>query len=79
MVRWQARHGQTVTTLRHSTIEVTGGVETRLLTLLDGTRDRATLAAEIASMIEPPLPHDKLMNELEDNLRKLAKFGLLTG
>lgn len=77
LVRWQAQHGHTVTTLRHTTIEATGGVETRLLTLLDGTRDRGTLAAELASMMEPALQHDKLMGELEANLGKLAKFGLL--
>ena len=77
LVRWQAQHGHTVTTLRHTTIEATGGIETRLLTLLDGTRDRATLAAEIASLIEPAPEHERLVSELEANLAKLAKFGLL--
>lgn len=77
LARWQAQHGHTVTTLRHTTIEATGGIETRLLTLLDGTRDRNALATELASIMDAPPEQGKLMHELERNLAKLAKFGLL--
>ena len=77
LARWQARHGHTVTTLRHTTIEATGSVETQLLTLLDGTRDRAALAEELRAMMQPPRKGQKLRNELDVNLAKLAKFGLL--
>lgn len=78
LARWQARHGHTVTTLRHTTIEATGGVETQLLILLDGTRNRTALVAELAAMMDPPPDRNKLKDELETNLGKLAKFGLLT-
>lgn len=78
LARWQARHGHTITTLRHTTIEATGEVERRLLSLLDGTRDRTTLAAELSLLIEPRREPSELHTELDKNLDKLAKFGLLT-
>jgi SAM-dependent methyltransferase len=77
LARWQVRQGQTVTTMRHTTVEATGDIEKRLLELLDGTRDRAALAAEIGPMIRPSLSHTALMAELDKNLDKLARFGLL--
>jgi SAM-dependent methyltransferase len=77
LARRQARQGQTVTTMRHTTVEATGDIEKRLLGLLDGTRDRAALASEIAPMIQPSLSPTALMAELDKNLNRLARFGLL--
>jgi len=77
LARFQAMGGPTITTLRHSTIEATGDIERRLLTLLDGTRDRHALASELASCMSPSPPPEKLLPELEKNLGKLARFGLL--
>jgi SAM-dependent methyltransferase len=77
LARWQARQGQTITTMRHTTIEATGDVERGLLGLLDGTRDRASLASELAPMIQPAPSPSELMAELDKNLNKLARFGLL--
>src|ERR1039457_437777 len=77
LARWQARQGQTVTTMRHTTVEATGDVAKRLLDLLDGTRDRAALAAELAPMLHPTPSPSELMTELDKNLNKLARFGLL--
>src|SRR5258708_36231002 len=77
LARWQASHGQTVTTMRHTTVEATGEVEKGLLGLLEGTRDRAALAGELAPMLHSPLSPSELMTELEKNLNKLARFGLL--
>jgi methyltransferase-like protein len=77
LARWQARHGHTVTTLRHTTIEATGNIETQLLTLLDGTRDRAALAEELGATMQPPRHGRELRAELDRNLAKLAQFGLL--
>ena len=45
LARLQARSGSRVTTLRHSTVEIEDALGLRLVTLLDGTRDR-TRAAE---------------------------------
>ena len=77
LARFQAMQGPTITTLRHSTIEATGDIERRLLTLLDGTRDRQSLASELASCMNPAPSPEKLLPELEKNLGKLARFGLL--
>jgi SAM-dependent methyltransferase len=76
LVRWQARHGNTITTLRHTTVEANGEIERKLLDLLDGTRDRDSLAAELAPFSDqPPV---ELIEDLEKNLERLARFGLLT-
>ena len=77
LARWQARQGQTVTTMRHTTVEATGDIEKRLLELLDGTRNRSALVSEIAPMIQPSLSSTALMAELDKNLNKLSRFGLL--
>jgi hypothetical protein len=51
----------------------------RLLTLLDGTRDRAALAADLRAALEAagtPVPDD-LEGEIERTLTYLARFALL--
>jgi methyltransferase-like protein len=48
LVRWQAENHRLVTTLRHVPIQVDEMVR-QILPLLDGTRDREALAAELSS------------------------------
>jgi SAM-dependent methyltransferase len=67
LARLQAAESTRVTTLRHTSIEVPDELGRRLLCLLDGTRDRAVLAAELGR------PAD----ELERSLEGLARIGLL--
>jgi SAM-dependent methyltransferase len=65
--RLQAARGTRVTTLRHAEIDVPDELGRRLITLLDGTRDRAALLRELGR------PAD----ELERSLQGLAAIGLL--
>jgi SAM-dependent methyltransferase len=67
LARLQAAEGTRVTTLRHTSIDVPDELGRRLIGLLDGTRDRAALAAELGR------PAD----ELERSLEGLARIGLL--
>jgi SAM-dependent methyltransferase len=65
--RLQAGRGTRVTTLRHAEVDVPDELGRRLITLLDGTRDRAALLRELGR------PAD----ELERSLQGLAAIGLL--
>ena len=56
-----------MTTLLHTSVEVGDELGRRLIGLLDGTRDRAALMAELGR------PAD----ELERSLEGLARLGLL--
>ena len=67
LARLQAADGTRVTTLRHRSVDVPDELGRRLIGLLDGTRDRAALAAELGR------PTD----ELERSLEGLARIGLL--
>jgi SAM-dependent methyltransferase len=67
LARLQAAEGTRVTTLRHTSVEIPDEIGRRLIELLDGTRDRAALAAELGR------PAD----ELERSLEGLARIGLL--
>jgi len=65
--RLQAERGSRITTLRHAEVDVPDELGRRLITLLDGTRDRAALLHELGR------PAD----ELERSLQGLAALGLL--
>jgi SAM-dependent methyltransferase len=65
--RVQAALGARVTTLRHTEVNVPDELGRRLITLLDGTRDRAALLHELGR------PAD----ELERSLEGLARLGML--
>jgi SAM-dependent methyltransferase len=65
--RAQAARGGRITTLRHAEVDVPDELGRRLITLLDGTRDRAALLRELGR------PAD----ELERSLQGLAALGLL--
>ena len=47
LARHQARAGETVTNLRHASVRIEDDLGRRLVALLDGTRDRAALTAEL--------------------------------
>jgi methyltransferase-like protein len=79
LARHQARAGAVVTNLRHSSVRIEDELGRRLVTLLDGTRDRAALAAALrAALVErgEPVPDD-LAEGLERSLQGLAHLALL--
>ena len=70
-----------VTNLRHTSVRIEDELGRRLITLLDGTRDRAALAAELrAFLVErgEPVPDD-LPGGLERSLQGLARLALISG
>jgi hypothetical protein len=67
LARLQAAEGTRVTTLLHTSVEVGDELGRRLIGLLDGTRDRAVLVAELG----------RPAAELERSLEGLARIGLL--
>jgi methyltransferase-like protein len=88
LVRWQAQHGHLVTTQFHMTVKIEDEVGRSLLSCMDGTRDRPALVEEIWRMLKSKnalaLPggdesaaRRAIETELEENLKKLARMGLL--
>jgi hypothetical protein len=73
LARLQAGSESFVTTLRHTTVELDDALGRRLVTLLDGTRDRAALLKDLASESSGPLQAD----DLERSLAGLARLALL--
>jgi SAM-dependent methyltransferase len=67
LARLQAAAGSRITNLRHGTIDVPDELGRRLITLLDGTRDRAALLHEL----------DRPADELERSLEGLARIVVL--
>ncbi|MGZ6674009.1 MAG: methyltransferase regulatory domain-containing protein [Solirubrobacteraceae bacterium] len=79
LARHQARAGQMVTNLRHASVRLEDDLGRRLVTLLDGTRDRAALAAELRTHLLDqgrPIPAD-LADSLDRSLQGLARLALL--
>jgi len=74
LARAQSRNSSGVTNLRHSVIEVEDETARQLLSLLDGTRDRAELLGELRARL--PLAN-VTREQLEVNLNRLAKLALL--
>lgn len=80
LVRWQLGKGNTATNAWHNQVEVMDDIGRHLLSLLDGTRDRAMLLKETRAWLEKsakPAETDNLETELEENLLKVARLGLL--
>jgi methyltransferase-like protein/SAM-dependent methyltransferase len=92
LARLQLENDTAVTTLRHTTVRVTGDLGINLLMLLDGSRDRRALLEELGRLVESGrvIIHregkeifDKgealkvLADELEQNLARIAKLALL--
>jgi SAM-dependent methyltransferase len=79
LARHQARAGETVTNLRHASVRIEDDLGRRLVTLLDGSRDRAALAAELRTYLLDqgrPVPED-LAASLERSLQGLARLALV--
>jgi SAM-dependent methyltransferase len=76
LARLQSRDGEPVTTLRHNSIRVADELDRRVLALLDGTRDRAALHAQLAGFAG--LPGDELAERVEAVLERIARAALLT-
>jgi predicted methyltransferase family protein/methyltransferase family protein/protein-lysine methyltransferase-like protein len=79
LARHQARSGQLVTNLRHTSVRIDDDLGRRLVVLLDGTRDRVGLLGELRTFLretgrEPP---GNLEDGLERSLRGLAGLALL--
>jgi SAM-dependent methyltransferase len=72
LARRQAAEGEFVTTLRHRSVRLEDDLGRRLIGLLDGTRDRAALAAAMR-----PYAGDEVEAALERSLDGLARLGLL--
>lgn len=70
LARLQAEHGEVVTNLRHATVHIEDEATRRFLPLIDGTRDRSCLAAELARL------HPGGM-QLDDLLAALGRLALL--
>ena len=77
-----------VTNLRHRSIRIEDDLARRLLTLLDGTRDRAALLDEVRGWREPGMgeddgvelpPEGELPEALEAALERLVALSLLVG
>jgi cyclopropane fatty-acyl-phospholipid synthase-like methyltransferase len=71
VARWQVRNEAHVTTLCHYFVHLEDDLSRRLVTALDGSRDRAAIAAELGL----PGPDD----DLDRSLEGLAKLALLEG
>jgi SAM-dependent methyltransferase len=77
LARWQAANSQPAITLRHAVVLLNDKISSRLVTLLDGTRNRAELYAEMLPLFEDGKSESECMEELENNLYKLADLCLL--
>jgi SAM-dependent methyltransferase len=74
LARIQAASGATVTTLRHSVVEIQDRLARELIRLLDGTRDRAALLRDLQPLAGDAPPR---LEDLERNLGRLARIALL--
>jgi methyltransferase-like protein len=92
LARMQTIQESTVTTLCHTSVEISGTLEKKLLQLLDGTRDRSMILQALEEAVlsgEATLPQDGepmpeaakvrplLAAGLESQLNHLARLGLL--
>jgi len=90
VARWQAQHGEFVTSLFHMVVKVEDEIGRSLLSWLDGTLDRSALLEKLwlllkskDALIMPSGDEAAARREielnLEQNLTKLARLGLLVG
>jgi SAM-dependent methyltransferase len=80
LARHQAGSGGLVTNLRHTSVRIDDELGRRLVSLLDGSRDRAILKTELRAWLEET-GHDAppdLDEGLERSLNGLARLGLLS-
>jgi hypothetical protein len=67
VARAQVVGGESVTNLRHGTVDLDDELVRKILPLLDGTRDTAAVAKALGQPLE----------EIEPRLRQLARLALL--
>ncbi|HJZ56505.1 MAG TPA: hypothetical protein VKE74_16185, partial [Gemmataceae bacterium] len=81
LARIQVRTIPLATTMLHTSMLIEDAPSLRLIELLDGTRDRGQLAAELMAAFPPDNRPDPaaLRTGLDRNLERLAKAGLLIG
>jgi SAM-dependent methyltransferase/methyltransferase-like protein len=90
LVRWQAQHGNIVTSQFHVAVKIEDEIGRCLLSCLDGTRDHRALAEEISRLLkskgalavpdgDETTARRAVETELDGNLKKLARMGLLAG
>jgi methyltransferase-like protein/ubiquinone/menaquinone biosynthesis C-methylase UbiE len=88
LARWQIQRGNTVTSLYHLAVQVEDEVGKNLLCWLDGTADRESLRERLWNFLNDKKAvtivdgdiagaRKKVEAELETNLEKLARMGLL--
>jgi SAM-dependent methyltransferase len=73
LARWQAARGLELTSLGYTTVRMDEPAARALIELLDGTRDRAAIAATLRERTGLELSPD----DLDTNLRELARLFLL--
>ena len=73
LARWQATKGPDLTSLAYTTVRMEEPAARLLITLLDGTRDRAAIRAELQERAGVELTE----SDLEANLVELARLFLL--
>jgi hypothetical protein len=92
LARWQARRGGIVTTITGATVNLEGALAREMVGLLDGTRDRGAIVAELGRLYEagriglpaeggkpvPPRRARQIFRDgIGDRLVQLARLGLL--
>jgi methyltransferase-like protein len=81
LARLEAHSGSMVTTLLHSSVQLDGEAARHALQLMDGSRDRATLADALDEWARErgmePTGERSLRDVLEQNLVKMARLGLM--
>ncbi|MGA2118746.1 MAG: class I SAM-dependent methyltransferase [Bryobacteraceae bacterium] len=77
LARYQAQRSPQLTNVIHNLIHM-DEFGRRLVLLLDGTRDRAALARDLAAGPDPPNP-EEIAALLPERLRQFATLGLLEG
>jgi hypothetical protein len=73
LARWQAARGPELTSLAYQTVRMEEPAARLLITLLDGTRDRAAIRAELHTRTGLELSAE----DLDANLAELARLFLL--
>jgi hypothetical protein len=90
VARWQAGHGDFVSSLFHIAVKIEDEIGKSLLMWLDGTLDRKALLEKLWGFLESrrasalpdgdePAARRDLETSLEQNLEKLGRLGLLVG